>query len=82
MEQLLQPPEHYPRPHFIAADLSKVPLADALSTCNQFNPRLPTLFTVEGLIYYLPPAAVRKMMANIAEVAAPGSLVCFDFLHK
>jgi O-methyltransferase involved in polyketide biosynthesis len=82
VERLLQPPEHYPLPHYIAADLSRVPLAEVLSSCPLFNPNLPTLFTVEGLVYYLPHAAVQQLVGGIAEVAAPGSVVCFDFLHK
>jgi hypothetical protein len=35
----------YPRPEYIAADLSKVKLADALASTS-FNPKEPSLFTV------------------------------------
>jgi O-methyltransferase involved in polyketide biosynthesis len=46
-----------------------------------FDPNKPTLFTVEGLIYYLPKEAVQGLFAAMVKVAAPGSRVAFDFLH-
>lgn len=93
VQQLLQPEASHPRPVFIGADLSKVSLDQALlepsyaaaSTAGAavgFDPTQPTLFTVEGLIYYLPTAAVRQLFASLLRVAAPGSRVAFDFLHK
>jgi len=52
---------NYPRPVYMAADLSKDDLARLLTSSNDdstagtgFDPSLPTLFTLEGLIYYLP----------------------------
>ncbi|GIL48590.1 hypothetical protein Vafri_4651 [Volvox africanus] len=47
-----------------------------------FNPRDKTLFTVEGLLYYLPPLAVARLLVSIRAVASPGSRVAFDFLHQ
>lgn len=35
----------FPRPEYVAADLSKVKLADALATTS-FNPKEPALFTI------------------------------------
>lgn len=35
----------FPRPEYVAADLSRVKLADALATTS-FNPKEPTLFTI------------------------------------
>jgi hypothetical protein len=49
---------------------------------SRFDPSQPTLFTVEGLIYYLPEEAVKGLFAAMLKVAAPGSRVAFDFLHK
>ncbi len=46
-----------------------------------FEPSQPSLFTVEGLVYYLPEGAVRGLLADIAALGAPGSRVQFDFLH-
>ncbi|KAG2429495.1 hypothetical protein HXX76_010731 [Chlamydomonas incerta] len=47
-----------------------------------FDPTLRTLFTVEGLVYYLPPAAVSRLLASIRSVAAPGSRLAFDYLEQ
>eukprot|EP00198_Chlamydomonas_reinhardtii_P010151 XP_001699488.1 predicted protein [Chlamydomonas reinhardtii] len=84
----------YPRPTYIAADLSQQqasqhapPQQQAAQHTQQaqhaaFDPALRTLFTVEGLLYYLPPPAVRRLLGSIREVAAPGSLVAFDYLEQ
>jgi hypothetical protein len=40
----------FPRPEYVAADLSKVKLADALATTS-FNPKEPTLFTIGRLAF-------------------------------
>jgi O-methyltransferase involved in polyketide biosynthesis len=49
---------------------------------SRFDPSQPTLFTVEGLIYYLSEEAVRGLFGAMLKVAAPGSIVDFDSLHK
>lgn len=110
MEELLQPEATFPRPTFLAADLSQQPLdtlllsaaatpapapaepagntaaAAAGSGSSQgskgFDPSRPTLFTVEGLVYYLSEEAVRGLFGALLRVAAPGSRVAFDFLNK
>jgi O-methyltransferase involved in polyketide biosynthesis len=46
-----------PRPTYIAADLARVPLEAALAG-SRFQPGKRTLFTCEGLIYYLPQVGV------------------------
>ncbi|KAG2498652.1 hypothetical protein HYH03_003398 [Edaphochlamys debaryana] len=92
------PPGQFPRPAYIAADLSVLPLAQALTAGGaggsggagggggggggaRFDPAARTLFTVEGLLYYLPPDAVSQLLVSIRSVAAPGSRVAFDFLR-
>lgn len=86
--QLLQPEASYPRPTYIAADLASTPLDTVLQSATAagpqqaFDPCAPTLFTVEGLIYYLPHNAVQALFASMLRVAAPGSRVAFDFLHQ
>lgn len=45
--------ETLPRPVYIAADLGRVTLAAALEGSG-FDPSRRTLFTCEGLVYYLP----------------------------
>lgn len=90
MQQLLQPESAYPRPTYLPADLSQVSIDQVLMTAahittttnRPFDLQLPTLFTVEGLIYYLPESAVQQLFAAMLKVAAPGSRVAFDFLHK
>ena len=54
MASCLPPPAELPRPTYVAADLSKVTLDAALDGTG-FSPSKRTLFTMEGLIYYLPP---------------------------
>jgi hypothetical protein len=52
------------------------------SSSGKFDPSQPTLFTVEGLVYYLTPSAVQALFGAMLRVAAPGSRVAFDFLHQ
>lgn len=72
--------EGMPPPVYVAADLSRVDLATALAGCS-FDPSQPALFTVEGLIYYLPQAAVEGLLASISRLSAPSSRLYFDFMH-
>eukprot|EP01023_Acetabularia_acetabulum_P037892 TRINITY_DN3618_c0_g1_i1.p1 TRINITY_DN3618_c0_g1~~TRINITY_DN3618_c0_g1_i1.p1 ORF type:complete len:393 (+),score=88.68 TRINITY_DN3618_c0_g1_i1:234-1412(+) len=81
MVNKLLPEERFPRPEYVAADLGKVSLQDALEGTS-FDPTQRTLFTIEGLIYYLPEQAVVSMFKGIEQVAAPGSRIFFDFCHK
>ncbi|GLI62698.1 hypothetical protein VaNZ11_005374 [Volvox africanus] len=67
------------RPVYVAADLSRVPLAEALADTG-FNPRLPTLFTLEGLMYYLPADACAALFHSLASLSVPGSRIYFDFM--
>ena len=80
---MLPPPQVLPRPAYIAADLSHTPLDAALAGAGagSFDRTRPTFFTCEGLIYYLPTAAVSALLASVAAVAAPGSRLAFDYLH-
>eukprot|EP01025_Chloroclados_australasicus_P023684 TRINITY_DN2396_c0_g1_i4.p1 TRINITY_DN2396_c0_g1~~TRINITY_DN2396_c0_g1_i4.p1 ORF type:complete len:400 (-),score=58.39 TRINITY_DN2396_c0_g1_i4:3780-4979(-) len=73
--------DRFPRPEYVAADLSKASLEDALESTS-FDPTQRTLFTIEGLIYYLPEEAVKNLFLGLEAVAAPGSRIFFDFLHK
>ncbi|MBK0869760.1 SAM-dependent methyltransferase [Saccharopolyspora sp. HNM0986] len=40
-----------------------------------FDPAVPTAWLAEGLLRYLPGAAVRELFARITELSAPGSLL-------
>ncbi|KAI8471935.1 MAG: S-adenosyl-L-methionine-dependent methyltransferase [Monoraphidium minutum] len=70
----------HPRPAYIAADLSQVSLADALRGSG-FDAAQRTVFLAEGLIYYLPPQAVRVLFESVAALAAPRSTFCIDWLR-
>jgi methyltransferase (TIGR00027 family) len=41
-----------------------------------------TLFVMEGLIYYLTPDAVDKVLSFIAENSVKGSTILFDYFHQ
>ncbi|KAL4419924.1 hypothetical protein ABPG75_007022 [Micractinium tetrahymenae] len=80
VKAVLPGPEELPRPVYVAADLAHVTLSAALAGTG-FDRSKRTLFTCEGLIYYLPEAAVSTLLASVADLAAPGSRLLFDFLH-
>ncbi|KAI3425331.1 hypothetical protein D9Q98_009095 [Chlorella vulgaris] len=80
VKSVLPGPEVLPRPVYVAADLGRVTLGQALQGTG-FDPSQPTVFTCEGLIYYLPEDAVATLIASVADLAAPGSSLLFDFLH-
>ena len=42
----------HPRPEYLAADLSRIALADVLAK-SSFDPGQPAIFLCEGLLYYL-----------------------------
>eukprot|EP00878_Enallax_costatus_P002294 GHUV01002469.1.p1 GENE.GHUV01002469.1~~GHUV01002469.1.p1 ORF type:complete len:300 (+),score=73.22 GHUV01002469.1:1296-2195(+) len=74
------PADKYIWPEFVGADLSKVSLMEALSKTS-FDPTRRTMFIIEGLVYYLPPAAVKQQLTAISETAVRGSRLFFDFMH-
>ncbi|GBF98456.1 S-adenosyl-L-methionine-dependent methyltransferase [Raphidocelis subcapitata] len=76
----LFPADKYPRPQFIGADLSQVGLADALAP-SDFDRSRRTLYLIEGLVYYLPPVAFKSLLSALAETAAVGSRLYFDFIN-
>lgn len=56
---------------------------DDLLTCLQnsgYDPNLPTFFTMEGLVMYLPESSVRETLTMIAEHSGPGSSVMLDYI--
>ena len=65
---------------FIPVDFTTQSLAARLSEAG-FDFRLPTLFLLEGVTYYLDEAALRQTMA-VLETAAPGSSLAFDFVDR
>lgn len=65
-------------PHWVAADFERESVADALRR-SAFEPAQPAFFAWLGVTHYLRPAATRATLAALAEVAAPGSELVFDY---
>ena len=64
---------------FVAVDLAQRPLAEVLAACPQFDPKVPTLFVAEGLLMYVPLAAVAALFEQIARTG-PANRVAFTWL--
>ncbi|HMI84024.1 MAG TPA: class I SAM-dependent methyltransferase [Polyangiaceae bacterium] len=45
-----------------------------------FERSSPTVFALEGFLWYMPPDVARAILQAIAELAAPGSEVIFDYI--
>ncbi len=68
------------RIHFIGADLAERSLGEVLAACPAFRRDAPTLFVAEGLLMYVPLAAVATLFAQMA-AAAPDSRVAFTWME-
>lgn len=66
---------------FIAADLAEQDLGALLKAHPNFRADASTLFVAEGLLMYMPLAAVRALLANMA-AAAPHSQVTFTWFDS
>ena len=66
---------------YIGADLANVAIKDALMNNDKFVAAEPTLYLVEGLVYYLPQKAVDNLFKSLGEVAFPGSILSYDFAN-
>lgn len=47
-----------------------------------FDTEAPAFFLWEGVMFYLLESEVRKTLSSVARVAAPGSIIAFDFLPR
>lgn len=65
---------------FIGADLAQRPLSEVLESCPAFRRDVPTLFVAEGLLMYVPLAAVAGLFAQMA-AAAPESRAAFTWME-
>lgn len=63
----------------VAMDFERDHLSTSLAR-SRFTPGRPAFFAWQGVIYYLTAAAIRDTLAAIAEAAAPGSELMFDYL--
>ncbi len=68
-----------PRLHFVAADLEKTALLDALSGSG-FDASRPTLLTLLGVTYYLTDESLAETAGSIARGLSPGTLLVIDYL--
>jgi methyltransferase (TIGR00027 family) len=69
-------PEHV---RYVAIDFNQQTLAECLEA-NGYDATARTVFIWQGVTYYLDPAAVDSTLAFIAQQAAPGSSVIFDYM--
>lgn len=70
-------------PEFVAVDLGDEGaggLAAALKK-TRFDSSIPTLFTMEGLIYYLSLPAAHRLLRTLGQLSASGSILNFDFMN-
>jgi len=66
---------------YVSADLAEDDLFQKLIG-KGYDPSKKTLFLMEGLIYYIPPAAVERMLSSIVKNSAKGSAILFDYLSR
>jgi methyltransferase (TIGR00027 family) len=64
---------------FIPLDFTSDSLLDKLAEAG-YCPDQLTLFVWEGVSYYLPPASVDETLRFVRLNAAPGSILCFDYM--
>jgi O-methyltransferase involved in polyketide biosynthesis len=71
-----------PRPnlHLLAEDLGARRLVDVLKEVPAWDSTGPTVIVAEGLLMYLPPAAVGDLFRHCAEVTGPGSRLAFTYV--
>jgi|GEM_PF-113240 methyltransferase (TIGR00027 family) len=67
-----------PHVSYIPLDLMTGDLESSLAEAG-FDSSRRALFIMEGLLYYLPPPAVHKLLGGIARKTAPGSVALFDY---
>jgi methyltransferase (TIGR00027 family) len=65
---------------FVAADLAREPLREALAR-GSVGPGARSVFVIEGLLMYLDEAGVAELFARLAELQHPGSRVVFTAME-
>jgi len=63
----------------VTADLSG-PWPDALLDAG-FDPKLPSGWLIEGLLFYLDPDTVARLLDRVTTLSAPGSQLAFDVVN-
>ncbi|MGE5404680.1 MAG: class I SAM-dependent methyltransferase [Candidatus Saccharibacteria bacterium] len=67
--------------HFIEADFTKESVSELLAR-SRYDSSVPSFFNWLGVTYYLPRETVFATLQSIASIAAPGSMVVFDYLDQ
>jgi len=67
---------------YVGANLIEISLKQALEETKLLDQNEPTLFLVEGLLYYIPEEAVRSLLRDIAIISPQGSRLVFDSTVK
>src|SRR5579859_541141 len=57
---------------FVEADFTRDPIADRLTAAG-LNPHQPSLFLLEGIVVYLEPAVLDRVLTEFRKAARPGS---------
>lgn len=63
----------------VGVDLT-LPWADAL-LASGFDPQQPTLWLLEGFLFYLPAAQIPPILDGVSALSAPGSWLGFDIIN-
>lgn len=66
--------------HVVPQDLTE-PWPDALVQAG-FHPETPSLWLLEGFLFYLPNALNRPLLEQVSLLAAPGSWIGFDIINS
>ncbi|WP_333767851.1 SAM-dependent methyltransferase [Streptomyces sp. IBSBF 2435] len=64
----------------VPVDLTDPAWEDALAAAG-YRPELPSLWLLEGLLYYLPAPDVDRVLERVAALSAPGSTVVADLVN-
>ncbi|MEU2733331.1 SAM-dependent methyltransferase [Streptomyces griseoviridis] len=64
----------------VAADLTGPDWEQSLRASG-YDPTRPSVWVLEGLLYYLPEDAVRRLLTRIAACSAPGSEIAADLVN-
>jgi methyltransferase (TIGR00027 family) len=68
------------RPKYVAADLREPAQALKLLQEQGYDPRRPSVATLEGVLMYLPPTAATACLRAVATLLQRGAHMAFDFL--
>lgn len=69
-----------PHVSYVPVDFTVDDLLSCLEEAG-YDPGLPTLFTLEGVLMYLPEAAVRETLGFVVQHTGAGSRVMFDYVY-